>query len=72
MKQPWFRPSGWLYRPTTWQGWLVTVPLALFCLHIIVFVLRRAHSVSDGLYASFPYLVPAFLLWAWIAAKKSS
>jgi len=50
----------------------VTVPLALFCLHIIVFVLRRAHSVSDGLYASFPYLVPAFLLWAWIAAKKSS
>ena len=72
MKQLWFHPAGWLYRPTTWQGWLVTVLIGLFCLHIIMFVLTRAHSASDVLYAAFPYVVPSFLLWAWIASKKSS
>jgi len=72
MKHAWFKPYGWIYWPTTWQGWLVTVLADLFVLHILLFVITRAQSVSDAMYASFPYLVPAFLLWNWIAAKKSS
>ena len=72
MKNPWFKPYGWIYRPTSWQGWFVTVPAALFCAHILLFVFTRAHSVTDALYAAFPFVIPTFLLWNWIAAKKSS
>lgn len=72
MKHPWFRPLGWIYKPTTWQGWLVTALAASWCIHIFIAVDRVAHSASDALYGSFPFVVPAFLLWLWIASKKSA
>lgn len=72
MKHPWFRPYGWIYWPTSWQGWLVTVLADLFVLHILLIAALRTHSVSDAFYMSFPYVVPTILLWNWVASKKSS
>ena len=72
IKHPWFRPLGWIYAPTSWQGWLVTIPAALFAANVLTFVFTRAHSFSDALYAAFPFVVPTFLLWNWIASKKSA
>ena len=72
MKNAWFRPWGLIYRPVSWQGWLVTLAAAAFCLHTTWAVDRLSHSVSDTLYGVFPFIVPTFLLWTWIAAKKSS
>lgn len=71
MKHPWFRPWGWIYAPVAWPGWLVTVLAAFFCLQVFQAVDLRAHSVSDTLYGVFPFVVPTFLLWAWIASRKS-
>ncbi len=71
MKYTWFRPMGWLYKPIAWQGGVITALAALFCLHIFMAVDRHAHSGSDTLYGVFPYVVPAFLLWLWIASKTS-
>jgi len=71
MKHHWFRPLGWIYAPTRWQGWLVTALAALWCIHIFIAVDRVARSGSDALYGSFPFVVPAFLLWLWVASKTS-
>lgn len=72
MKNAWFRPWGLTYWPISWQGWVVTLAADAFCLHIIWTVDRLSHSVSDTLYGIFPFIVPTFLLWNWIAAKKSA
>ena len=54
-----------------WQGWLVTLLFIAFCINVFVAVDRNSHSSSDTLYGIFPFWVPAFLLWLWIAGKKS-
>ena len=56
----------------SWQGWLVTVLIDLFILHVLVIAVLRSRSAIDTLYLSFPYVIPAFLFWIWIASKKSS
>ena len=72
MAEPWFRPIGWLYRPTTWQGFGLSSGVALFCDQAFVAVDSHSHSASDTLWGLFPYVGPAFLLFNWIAARKSS
>lgn len=67
----WFRPWGILFLPTTLAGWLITaLPLA-FCVQVFLAIDRRSHSVSDTLYGIFPFWVPTFLLWAWLAGRLS-
>lgn len=68
----WFKPMGPIYRPVSSAGWIVTLLAAAFCVHIFLFVDGRAHSVSDTLYGIFPYWVPTFLLWIWIASRTSA
>ena len=65
----WFKPLGLIFIPVSFAGWLVTLLATAFCLHIFTFVDARSHSVSDTLYGIFPYWVPTFLLWAWIASR---
>ena len=71
MKNIWFKKAGWLYRPVTTAGGVVTIVLALFCVHIVLVANARAHSVSDLIYGVFPYLVPTFLVWIWITGNTS-
>jgi hypothetical protein len=67
----WFKPFGLIFIPVSISGWIVTILSAAFCVHIFRFVDGRSHSVSDTLYGIFPYCVPTFLLWAWIAGRTS-
>ena len=71
MKKFWFRPWGWIYRPESWQGLLLTALTIAFCVNVFVAVDHRSHSVSDTLYGIFPFVVPAFMLLNWIASKTS-
>jgi hypothetical protein len=71
MKKLWFKKIGWIYKPTSWQGIITTLALIAFCLHIFFFIDSKSHSVSDTLYGIFPYVIPAFLLYVWIASEKS-
>jgi len=67
----WFKPLGIFFRPVSAAGWIITLAAAAFCVHIFLFANGKAHSVSDVLYGIFPYWVPTFLLWAWIAGRTS-
>ncbi len=69
MKLNWFKKAGWIYLPANWPGWLVFAVFAVFCIHIFIFVDSRSHSVSDTLYGVFPYIIPAFLLYIWVASE---
>lgn len=71
MKKNWFKEWGWLYRPVSLPGWIVIIAIAAFCIHIFLFIDGRSHSVSDTLYGIFPFVVPAFGIFLWIASKTS-
>ena len=68
----WFKPFGFVFLPVSIPGWMISILAVAFCLHIFLFVDGRSHSVSDTLYGVFPYWVPTFLLWTWIAGRTSS
>jgi len=72
MTRGWFRRWGWIHVPVSPQGFLLTALLLLFCVQVFVAVDRGSHSVSDTLYGIFPYVVPAFLLFEWLAGRTSA
>jgi hypothetical protein len=67
----WFKPFGLVFLPVSIPGWMATIFAAAFCAHIFLFVDGHSHSVSDTLYGVFPYWVPTFLLWIWLAGRTS-
>lgn len=71
MNAQWYRRWGIIYIPISWYGWTVTLLSLLFCIYIFLSVDQQSHSVSDTLYEVFPYIVPTFLLWFWLASKTS-
>lgn len=71
MKSAWFKSWGWVYYPISWQGFLIFLATAVFCVQVFMAVDRQSHSVSDTLYGIFPYIVSAFLLLSWVASKTS-
>ena len=70
MRRAWFKPWGWIYRPSSWQGILLTLLAAVFCVQIFIAVDRRSHSASDTLYGVFPYVVPCLMILNWVASKS--
>jgi hypothetical protein len=72
MGNPWFRPLGWVHRPVAWPGYVIASALASFCVLVFVAVDRHSHSVSDTLYGIAPHFVAAFLLFEWVASKRSA
>jgi hypothetical protein len=71
VKQRWFRPWGWFYRPTSWQGNLVVAVTSGVAAHLFVVVDRNSHSASDTFYGFFPYLVSCWVLAYWVASRTS-
>ena len=71
MQRIWFRPWGWIYRPVSWQAFLLLALVAVFCFQVFGAIDRHSHSASDTLYGVFPYFVPAFILLNWVASKTS-
>jgi hypothetical protein len=67
----WFKPFGIVFLPVSPMGWLATLLPAAFCIQVFLAIDRRSHSVSDTLYGIFPFWVPTFLLWVWIAGRLS-
>ena len=72
MARSWFRPWGWIHRPSSWQGAMIWLLATAFCLTVFVAVDRRSHSVSDTFYGIFPYVVPTLLVLDWIAARTGA
>lgn len=70
MKQQWFKSWGWIYRPVSWQGVIITILFLLFCANVFWAIDRNSHSVSDTLYGIFPYWVPAFLVWVRLRGEE--
>jgi hypothetical protein len=71
MNRAWFKPWGWVYRPASAIGVLVTIAATVFCVQVFVAVDRHSHSASDTLYGIFPYVVPCLMLLNWVASKTS-
>ncbi len=71
MQRRWFVPWGWIYRPVSWQGIILVLLAAAFCIQVFIAVDRHSHSVSDTLYGIFPFVVPTLMLLYWVASKTS-
>jgi hypothetical protein len=67
----WFKPWGWVHRPSSVAGTLITLGAAAFCVNVFIAIDRHSHSVSDTLYGIFPFVVPTLMLLEWIASKTS-
>lgn len=67
----WFAPLGWLYRPVSILGWVMTALAIAFCVNTFLAVDARSHSNSDTLYGVFPFWAPTFLLWLALASKTA-
>jgi hypothetical protein len=66
-----FKPWGWMYRPTSVVGWVVSLLVLAFCVHVFLWVDARSHSVSDTFYGVFPFIVPAVTVWYVVAMRTS-
>ena len=71
MSRKWFKPWGWIYRPTSVEGAVVTLFALLFCINVFIAIDRHSHSVTDTLYGIFPFFVPTLMLLNWVASKSS-
>jgi hypothetical protein len=71
MTMIWFKKYGWIYRPTSFIGGVVTIIILLLCAQIFIFVNYHAHSVSDLFYGVFPYIVSYLVVFGWIASNTS-
>lgn len=67
----WFRQWGWIHRPDSALGVVVTLLPAAFSVQVFIAVDRHAHSASDTLYGVYPCVVSTFLLWSWIAQRTA-
>jgi len=67
----WFRRWGWLHRPVTLAGVIVTLLPLAFCANVFIAVDRHSHSASDTLYGVYPFFVTTFLLWSWVADRTA-
>lgn len=72
MTHPWFKPLGWLYRPCSAGGWLVTLAAAAYMTQVFLAIDARSHSASDLLYAVYPHWGVTFLGWEWLARRTTA
>ncbi|HSE11484.1 MAG TPA: hypothetical protein VLB69_02505 [Rudaea sp.] len=68
---PWFVRLGWLHRPASLAGWLVTAAALAYVIHVLLALDAHSHSVADTLYAVYPHWGVTFLGWDWIARRST-
>ena len=71
MARAWFKAWGWIHRPVSWQGVVIVLAAAAFCVQAFLAVDRRSRSVSDTLVGVFPFVVPCLIVLEWVAARTS-
>lgn len=64
----WFRPArfwNWFafYYPASLGGWIVTLLLLIFVVHVFLYVDARSHSVSDTLIGFAPWAIATMALF---------
>jgi hypothetical protein len=72
MKPVWFRKWGWLYRPASIIGWLLTFLVMLLMARVFVAVDRNSHSVSDTLTGVLPWAWIFVAMLLWVVSKTST
>ena len=70
MKNAWFKKTGWIYTPVSWQGNVILIALLAFCIHVFLVIDHVSPSISDTFYGVFPFIAPAFLLYLWLASEN--
>jgi hypothetical protein len=68
MRLHWFSRFGWLYRPVSAIGWLITAITLAMIVQVFVAVDRHSHSASDTLYGAFPYAALFVIIAGWVAS----
>jgi hypothetical protein len=71
VKNVWFKRAGWIYVPISVPGVIITLTAMAFCVQVFLAVDHKSHSVSDTLYAAFPFFACVFLLFDWLAGRTS-
>ena len=71
MKNNWFKEWGWIYFPSSWQGFTVLAITLAFSINTFIAVDRNSHSASDTFYGVFPYISLSCIIALWIASKTS-
>ncbi len=71
MKYVWFEKWGWIHRPASAVGWLLSSLALASILCLFVVVDSHSHSVSDTLIGVFPWAWIALATLNWIASKTS-
>ncbi len=72
MNDSWFAPLGWLHRPRSVAGWLVTLAALAYMIQVFAAVDVHSHSVTDTLYAIYPHWGVTLLGWDWIARRTAA
>jgi drug/metabolite transporter (DMT)-like permease len=72
MKYPWFKKLGWFYLPVSVPAVIILIMFLVFCVQVFIAIDRHSHSVSNTLYGVFPFIVPAFLVYIWMAKESSN
>ena len=67
----WFKKWGWIYKPISVIGWIITLLTIILCLQVLIAVNMRTNSVSDFFYGVLPYLVSYLVIAGWIASNTS-
>jgi len=67
----WFVPMGWMHRPVSPVGWLLTLAALAFMAQVLIAVDARSRPVSDTLYGVFPFWGVTMLAWDWIARRSA-
>lgn len=67
----WFKKWGWIYKPISIFGWVITIAAILLCIQVFIVVDARSHSVSDTFYGVFPYIIGYLVIAGWIASNTS-
>lgn len=71
MKTRWFVHWGWIYRPVSVSGWILTIIVMALIAWVFVVVNRQSHSFSDTLIGVFPWAWIFLASLGWIASKTS-
>ena len=69
MTMIWFKKFGWIYRPVSFMGGIITIVTLLLCVQIFIFVNYHTQSISDLFYGVFPYIVSYLVVAGWIASN---
>jgi hypothetical protein len=71
MEFVWFKKWGWIYRPISPFGWIISILAIALCLQVFIAVDMRVNSISDLFYGVLPYFVSYLVIAGWIASNTT-